>query len=129
VIVKQIRDDRSEPLTDPQTGSEDQSDTGPNQALSRSAIAADTDLLSTLGNDTRYEILRRLERAEGQLCVCEIEAAFEVSQGAVSQALARLSRTELVDREKRGRWRYYSTSERADRLLAVLDDLREFDPA
>lgn len=122
------RDNGSAATTDRQAGPEDRLNVGPNQALSQTAIATDTELLATLGNQTRYEILRRISQAEGQLCVCEIEPKLDVSQGAVSQALARLSETGLVDREKKGRWRYYSASERADRLLAVLDDLRESDP-
>lgn len=127
--MKQNRTNRTATTVDLKARSEDELGIGPSQALSQTAIAADTELLATLGNETRYEILRRIRQAEGRLCVCEIEAALDVSQGAVSQALGRLNRAGLADREKQGRWRYYSASERADRLLGVLDDLRELDPA
>jgi ArsR family transcriptional regulator len=82
------------------------------------------ELLATLGNDTRYEALRRIAAAEDGVCVCDIEPALGVSQGAVSQALSRLFSAGLVERRKDGRWRYYSATPRAERLLAVLDETR-----
>ncbi len=94
-------------------------------ALSEDAVATDVELLATLGNDTRYEALRTIAAADGDVCVCEIEPALGVSQGAVSQALSRLFSAGLVERRKDGRWRYYATTPRAERLLAVLDDTRE----
>jgi ArsR family transcriptional regulator len=47
-----------------------------------------------------------------------------VSQGAVSQALSRLFSAGLVERRKDGRWRYYTATTRAERLLDVLDETR-----
>lgn len=127
--MKGNRTNRSRAATNRQAHAEGRSNISPSQALTDADIAADTELMATLGNETRYEILRRIVQAEGQLCVCDIEAALDVSQGAVSQALARLSHAGLVKREKQGRWRYYSASERADRLLSLLDDLRELEVA
>jgi len=92
--------------------------------LTDEATAADVETLATLGNDTRYEALRHIA-GEGETCVCELEPALGVSQGAVSQALSRLFSAGLVDRRKDGRWRYYSATPRAERLLAVLDETRE----
>ncbi|WP_425604318.1 ArsR/SmtB family transcription factor [Natrinema gelatinilyticum] len=90
-----------------------------------SEVAADVEVLATLGNDTRYEALRLIAEADDDLCVCEIEPALGVSQGAVSQALSRLFSAGLVERRKEGRWRYYTATPRATRLLSVLDDTRE----
>jgi ArsR family transcriptional regulator len=50
-----------------------------------------------------------------------------VSQSAVSQALSRLFSAGLVERRKEGRWRYYSATPRADRLLQALDETRSID--
>ena len=50
-----------------------------------------------------------------------------MSQGAVSQALSRLFGAGLVERRKEGRWRYYTATPRAERLLRVLDETREVD--
>lgn len=95
--------------------------------LTEAAVAADVDILATLGNDTRYEALRLIAEADDDICVCEIEPALGVSQGAVSQALSRLFSAGLVERRKEGRWRYYTATPRAERLLGVLDDTRSAD--
>ena len=98
--------------------------------LSDDQVAADVGTLSALGNDTRYEALRHVTAAgEGGACVCELEPALGVSQGAVSQALSRLFSAGLVDRRKEGRWRYYSATPRARTLLAALDETRVGDDA
>ncbi|MFT4885681.1 MAG: ArsR family transcriptional regulator [Natronomonas sp.] len=92
--------------------------------LSEADIAEDVGTLSTLGNDTRYESLRLIAESEDDLCVCEIEPALGVSQSAVSQALSKLFSAGLVERRKEGRWRYYTATPRAQRLLDVLDETR-----
>jgi ArsR family transcriptional regulator len=96
-------------------------------SLSDSAVAADVETLATLGNDTRYEALRLIAGADDGVCVCELEPSLGVSQGAVSQALSRLFSAGLVERRKEGRWRYYTATPRAERLLRVLDETREVD--
>lgn len=100
-----------------------------NQPRTQTEVPAANELLATLGNETRYGLLNRIAQGEDCLSVCEIEAPLGVSQGAVSQGLSKLSRAGLVERENQGRWRYHSTSERAIRLLRILDDVREFDAA
>lgn len=96
-------------------------------SLTESAVAVDVELLATLGTDTRYEALRLIAEADDGVCVCEIQPALGVSQGAVSQALSRLFSAGLVERRKEGRWRYYTATDRAERLLGVLDDTRDDD--
>lgn len=96
-------------------------------SLTESEVATDVDILATLGNDTRYEALRLIAEVDDGVCVCEIEPALGVSQGAVSQALSRLFSAGLVDRRKEGRWRYYTATSRAKQLLRVLDDTRSPD--
>lgn len=97
----------------------------PIHRLNEDAIAEDVQLLAAMANDTRYETLRLIAAAERDVCVCEIEPALGVSQGAVSQALSRLYTEGLVTRRKDGRWRYYAATPRAERLLATLDGIRE----
>lgn len=92
--------------------------------LDEDDVATDVELLTALGNDTRYEALRTIAASDDGVCVCELEPALGVSQGAISQALSRLFSAGLVDRRKEGRWRYYSATERADRLLETLDETR-----
>lgn len=88
------------------------------------ALVADVQLLSALGNDTRYELVRRIDAADGEVCVCDLEAAVGVSQSAISQALSRLYSAGLVTRRKDGSWRYYGLTADAERLLETLDTLR-----
>jgi DNA-binding transcriptional ArsR family regulator len=87
--------------------------------------AADRSALQTLGNETRYAIVSLLATADRELCVCEINPLFDVSDSAVSHALSDLYDAGLVTRRKEGTWRYYATTERADALLAALDATRE----
>jgi len=93
-------------------------------SLSDSELASDVGVLSTLASDTRYEVLRLVAGASDDVCVCELEPALDVSQSAVSQALSRLYGDGLVSRRKEGRWRYYSTTPRAEALLDTIDEIR-----
>jgi len=93
-------------------------------SLSEQELAADIQTLAAIGNETRYEALRLIAAADDGACGCELEPALGVSQGAVSQALSRLYAAGLVTRRKDGRWRYYSATARAERLLTVLDETR-----
>jgi len=94
----------------------------------RSAVAddyaGDLEALKTLGNDTRYEIVRLLTAAGRELCVCEIDPVVDVSDSAISHALSDLREAGLVTRRKDGTWRYYEATDRAEALLAALDDTR-----
>jgi ArsR family transcriptional regulator len=93
---------------------------------SPAVVAEDVQTLAALGNDTRYEALRMVANADGDgVCGCDLEPELDVSQGAVSQALSKLFAAGLLDRRKEGRWRYYTATERAHRLLDVLDDTRD----
>lgn len=86
--------------------------------------AADLPALAALGDDTRHRLVRILAAADGELCVCEFEPLFDVSESAVSHALSDLVDAGLVTRRKEGTWRYYRTTERAERLVAALDATR-----
>lgn len=98
---------------------------GGGRAPDGEAVAGDLQLLEAMANDTRYQLLRRIGRADGGVCVCDLEAVVGVSQSAVSQALSRLYAAGLVTRRKEGSWRYYESTAAADALLATLDDLQE----
>ena len=89
--------------------------------------ASDLTALKTLGNDTRYNIVRLLKTADRELCVCEINPIVDVSDSAISHALSDLYDAGLVMRRKDGTWRYYETTDRAEALLTALDETREAD--
>ena len=52
-------------------------------------------------------------RDETGLCACDLEDALGVSQSVISHHMDSLCRADLVLREKRGRWMYYSRNEPA----------------
>jgi len=87
----------------------------------------DTDdlrVLSVLGDETKHRIVRLLVASDrGSMCVCEFDTVLDVTESAASHALSELRDTGLVEREKRGKWRYYSPTERAERLVSALDDV------
>jgi len=84
-------------------------------------VDEDVSTIAALADGTRYRIARLLAAAAGELCVCELTPALEVSQGAVSHALTDLREAGLIERRKDGRWRYYRTTPRAESLLSALD--------
>ena len=85
---------------------------------------ADLAALKTLGNDTRYGIVRLLTAADREMCVCEINPVVDVSDSAISHALSDLHEAGLVSRRKEGTWRYYETTDRAEAILDALDATR-----
>jgi len=85
---------------------------------------ADRTALGTLGDETRYRIVRLLDAADGELCVCEFSPLLDVSDSAISHALSDLTDSGLVEHRKDGKWRYYAPTERAERLVDALDATR-----
>lgn len=59
-----------------------------------------------LADATRLKTLLLLHR-RGELCVCDLTTALQLSQPKVSRHLADLRRCALVGHEKRGKWVYY----------------------
>ncbi len=69
-------------------------------------VAALADLLRVISDENRLRILFLLR--EGELCVCKIYDALELSQSLVSHHLAILRSYDLVNDRKEGKWVYYS---------------------
>jgi len=79
------------------------SDTEP---LSRPAAAALASYFKALADPTRVAIVNRLTGAH-ELCVCDLTAAFDLSQPTVSHHLKVLREAGLVESSRRGTWAYY----------------------
>ena len=94
------------------------------RAETSNTVRTDSNLLGTLSNETRLQLVRYLDTADRELCVCELETLADVSESAVSHALSDLLEVGLVTREKRGKWRYYEATERASAILATLEETR-----
>jgi len=96
-----------------------------NENVGGSDLETDIELLSALGNETRYKIVRMLHAAdEDELCVCELSPLLDVSDSAISHALSQLTDAGLVTRRKEGKWRMYSATPRANAVLVALDGSR-----
>ena len=59
-----------------------------------------------LADPTRVAIVSRLSGA-AELCVCDLTAAFDLSQPTVSHHLKVLREAGLVESTRRGTWAYY----------------------
>jgi len=82
-------------------------------------------LLRALGDETRFQIIALLASASDALCVCEIEARFDLSQATISHHLRVLRDAGVVSASKRGTWVYYAVDvDRVDDLLRIHKVLR-----
>lgn len=76
-------------------------------------------LMKALGDPKRLQILQML--AEGELCACKIQEAFDISQPTLSHHMGLLCSAGLVQARKQGRWMHYSLEQSA--LGALRDGL------
>ena len=70
-----------------------------------------------LADPTRVRILNLLAR-NAELCVCDMNASFDLSQPTISHHLGILKKAGLVDCDTRGRWCFYRANTQAIRDLA-----------
>lgn len=75
--------------------------------LDTEAARALGDDFAIVGNPIRMQILDMLAQSDGQICVCDLEAALSVKQPTVSHHLKLLRDAGLIDCERRGLWAYY----------------------
>lgn len=66
-------------------------------------------VFKALSDETRLRIVKLLER--GELCVCHIVAAVDMSQSKVSFHLKTLKEAGLVKDRREGKWMYYRLNE------------------
>ena len=63
--------------------------------------------IGSINDETRLKILNFINQ-NGEVCVCDIENAFEMIQSRVSRHLKILKEGGFLKVERRGRWAYYS---------------------
>jgi ArsR family transcriptional regulator len=66
-------------------------------------------MLKALAHPVRLQIVDLLSRYGGQVCVCDVETQFDLSQPTISHHLKVLRQAGLIDCEQRGVWVYYHT--------------------
>ena len=78
-------------------------------------------LLKALGDPVRLRLISIVASHEGgEACVCDLNAAFDLSQPTISHHLKVLHEVGLLDRSKRGVWVYYRARTDALAGLAAL---------
>ncbi len=90
-------------------------------------------LFRALGDETRVRIVALL--THGELCVCHIESALDLSQPNVSRQMSVLKAARVVAPRRDGNWIYYRLADQPDpecrRILAAIkafaaqDELRQ----
>jgi ArsR family transcriptional regulator, arsenate/arsenite/antimonite-responsive transcriptional repressor len=80
----------------------------------------------TLGDPTRIRILAALRN--GELCVCELVDALDISQSSLSSHLQICRQAGVLTTRKESRWIYYSLSTRyaslIERIFSELQTVR-----
>jgi|SRR5215210_377009 len=73
----------------------------PAQAMQVASIA------KALADPIRVQLVDVLRRHAGEVCVCELEPLFDVSQPTLSHHLKKLRDAGIVGVERRGLWSFY----------------------
>jgi|SRR5687768_12343802 ArsR family transcriptional regulator, arsenate/arsenite/antimonite-responsive transcriptional repressor len=71
-----------------------------------------TQLLKAIADETRLRIVALL--AHGELCVCHVQDALELSQPNASRQLGILRSAGVIDQRRDGNWMFYRLTEQAD---------------
>jgi ArsR family transcriptional regulator len=89
--------------------------------LNDEAAAELATVFKAIANPVRLQILDILSRQDGQVCVCDIEGYFDLSQPTISHHLRVMRQAGLVETEQRGTWVYYFVRpEKMERLRTFL---------
>jgi ArsR family transcriptional regulator len=71
-----------------------------------------------LSDPIRVQLVDVLRTHAGEVCVCELEPLFDISQPTLSHHLRKLREAGIVGVERRGLWAYYYV------LPAAIEELR-----
>jgi ArsR family transcriptional regulator len=66
-----------------------------------------SEVAKALSDPVRVQIVDVLRRQAGQVCVCDLQPLFPISQPTLSHHLKKLRDAGLVGVERRGQWAYY----------------------
>ncbi|MFD6567860.1 ArsR/SmtB family transcription factor [Micromonospora profundi] len=74
-----------------------------------------------LGDPVRLQLMSMIASAEGgEICVCDLTPAFDLTGPTISHHLKTLRAAGLVDAERRGTWVYYRARPAILRQLSAL---------
>ena len=94
--------------------------------IATTAIAAESAVVlapafKALGDPVRLQLMSMIASApDGEICVCDLTPAFDLSGPTISHHLKTLREAGLVEAERRGTWVYYRARPNLLRQLAGL---------
>lgn len=94
--------------------------------MSQTRIPAETAAVlapafKALGDPTRLQLMSMIASAPGgEVCVCDLTPAFEISGTTISHHLKVLREAGLIDGERRASWVYYRPRPALMRQLSIL---------
>jgi ArsR family transcriptional regulator len=87
--------------------------------LDAGRAAAVAELAKLLSDPIRVQVVGLLRAHEDEVCQCELQPLFDVSQPTLSHHLRKLEEAGVVSVERRGRWAYYSITPDALEVLST----------
>jgi ArsR family transcriptional regulator, arsenate/arsenite/antimonite-responsive transcriptional repressor len=75
--------------------------------LSTTDVRGLGEIARALADPVRLQIVDILRRQAGEVCVCDLQPLFEISQPTLSHHLKKLRDAGLVGVVRRGQWAYY----------------------
>jgi ArsR family transcriptional regulator, arsenate/arsenite/antimonite-responsive transcriptional repressor len=94
------------------------------EAIDTASAAGLAQVFRALGDPVRLRLVSLIgARQGGEICVCDLTSAFDLTQPTISHHLKVLREAGLIDCERRGTWVYYrvvpAMLERMAALLSV----------
>jgi ArsR family transcriptional regulator, arsenate/arsenite/antimonite-responsive transcriptional repressor len=86
--------------------------------ISAEEAEATARLFKALADPTRVRLVNMLANSQEPVCVCEMNAHFDLGQPTMSHHLKKLVAAGLLKREQRGTWAYFSLDHDALHRLA-----------
>lgn len=80
----------------------------PPRRLRADRVDALSGVMKALADPTRLEIVAILREAKEPVCICDLTAAFDLSQPTLSHHMAKLRDAGLVESGRSGIWCFYS---------------------
>jgi len=92
------------------------------EPIDEASAARLVQVFKALGDPVRLRLVSLIgARQGGEVCVCDLTSAFDLTQPTISHHLKVLREAGLIDSERRGTWVYYRLVPAAlDRMAALL---------
>jgi ArsR family transcriptional regulator len=91
------------------------------EPIGEATAAGLAQVFKALGDPVRLRLVSLIgARAGGEVCVCDLTSAFDLSQPTISHHLKVLRAAGLIDSERRGTWVYYRLVPTALQRMAAL---------